>query len=918
MGKSMMFSSMKKYFLLNLVFSISFCCYAYDNNVIVGWNDFIITNGPGTDGAFDSPEGIERVMERWKGRGFTGVYWRVDQSLEGDPSLVYTYDTGIHPGTAEIMFVIRDAVAQFPVSQTAMQKAEAQGLTFWAWCPIVYSRGAPVSGTGIWFPWGHQDSYMVNHPEAILTDRTGTKKRWMLSEFGYTEARTSKIAEFEYYANQFGFKNFIACLRTEDGQNQDFPNDADEFGFNQIIVDQMQAVYGVNILTDPRFDVLSTTFNRSDPMVENWRVLRGNYLTEFYRELRQSMNTIDPNIKISVQIPGGDYVGPSIGNIKLDWRKWINEGLVNELVIPIQLEGTVDVNSNAKGYLTNAYYGVGVYPVSTFRSFINASPNPNIKLIYGGGPYFNFTTPPAGTDGWRTDGSTDLYYLGWYQRWQQWKADIQEFGYIKYIEQDFDGFTVNSKGMSGGLGESRYNPTKRKCEGLWYEFGDGSDNKPVIQNDVYNGLSGNAVKITRDSDGVSGILLGRHYGRPDRSKMFYTVDNSIFNGKCTYEFSLYRKDSASALSAYLQYDVVYNYNVGIFIGSGVEGTVSFANNGALVATSKKLGVGTWQKFIIEVNLENSTYSVFMGAEKESSICRDVPYLMASNTFNQIYFNPQGSHGTVMYLDDVSLKWYPAKLFGDDGITQFLVDSFDSHAVDSSIHNSLPGKGSALWTVSPQTFNSSYFIENDLSFGNGFKCLAVKKSIVTSAVNSGAASTIPLNVNSVVSAQWDMWLSPDGGSSVALKKVGTSSTIAAVKAESGKWYYYENGSYVESGQNYDTTNKIWYHVQIWLDGSGKTYKIVLQPLGEKPIVIADNISWNSNAENSDTAFFEISPLGNTNTITYFDNIEVTYGAPDLCGGSGNIKPLADLNNDCSVDFMDIAIIARHWLESGYWR
>ena len=87
-------------------------------------------------------------------------------------------------------------------------------------------------------------------------------------------ARSSKVDEFKFYAQQCGVKNFIACLRTESYQIQPEPNMADQFGFNQPVVDAMLAQYDVNIMTDPRFNCYNSA-NLHDPMVENWRTLRG-------------------------------------------------------------------------------------------------------------------------------------------------------------------------------------------------------------------------------------------------------------------------------------------------------------------------------------------------------------------------------------------------------------------------------------------------------------------------------------------------------------------------------------------------------------------------------------------------------------------------------------------------------------------
>ena len=68
--------------------------YAYLNNAIVSWGDNSFVYGRGTDSAMDTPEGIARLMARWKGRGYTGVYWRTDLSWLDPNQLVY-HPTGM-------------------------------------------------------------------------------------------------------------------------------------------------------------------------------------------------------------------------------------------------------------------------------------------------------------------------------------------------------------------------------------------------------------------------------------------------------------------------------------------------------------------------------------------------------------------------------------------------------------------------------------------------------------------------------------------------------------------------------------------------------------------------------------------------------------------------------------------------------
>ena len=65
-------------------------------------------------------------------------------------------------------------------------------------------------------------------------------------------------------------------MRSEGSQVQQSPDNADQFGFNEPVVHDMKTLFGVDILTDPRFDVNNPKFDPCDPMVENWHKLSGH------------------------------------------------------------------------------------------------------------------------------------------------------------------------------------------------------------------------------------------------------------------------------------------------------------------------------------------------------------------------------------------------------------------------------------------------------------------------------------------------------------------------------------------------------------------------------------------------------------------------------------------------------------------
>ncbi|MBN2456700.1 MAG: S-layer family protein [Sedimentisphaerales bacterium] len=392
-------------------------------NAVISWGDVIITWGADTDAAFDSPEGIENMIKRWKGRGYTGICLRSD-CLKLDDTLTH-WNEGILPTTALIMHVQEDLASQFNILQTASEAAQSNGFEFWAWVPTVYSRGAPAYFEGSTFPWSYEDKAIYDDPDLLTISRDGDKCLYMVSEFAYDDAISTKVDEFEYYAKNYGIKNFIASMRSEAAQCQAPPLKADEFGFNQPVVDDMLTLHDVNILTDFRFDAFDPNFDPCDSMVENWHNLRGTYLTEFFTDLRDGMDNIDPAIRLSTEIQGGHYLGSPMGNIKADWAKWVDDGLIQELIIYFALCGTGEVTEDPnvpyKDYLTSREYKIGILEKSVFRDAIDESNHPDTRLTNGWGQSPFPPAPYNDEDGWRSTSSAmyDAYCLGWYQRWEQ-------------------------------------------------------------------------------------------------------------------------------------------------------------------------------------------------------------------------------------------------------------------------------------------------------------------------------------------------------------------------------------------------------------------------------------------------------------------------------------------------------------------
>ena len=813
------------------------------HRLIIGWDDSVICCGPGTDAGMDSPQAVERMVKRWKARGVHGVYWRVDEAMLPERFMT-RWKTKVSPGMNYLLERVDQKLAEFPVLKTLLAAAEREGIEVWAWYPTIYSNGAPPTGPGFTTAWLYENKFGTDHPEVLSVDRAGNKQ-FMVWEYAYPEARAAKVSEFVQFAKDYGFKRFVACLRTEAAQNQPAPKHADQFGFNAPVVAEMKKRHGIDILTDLRFDYSQPKFDVRDPMLEKWRTLRGESLTQFYRELRQALNAVDPKIQIAVQIPG-DRAGTCLGNWPLDWRTWIDEGLVNELVVPVVLDGYEGYGARAKpedfGYIS------APITVETVRAFVKQSKQPTARVIQAGGPMTGFREPPPGADGWRLDSWPDLWTFNMAERWEQWQRDFAEFGHIKFIEQSFDGFPDKSDGYGGGFGDFCHRPDLRSAPGYWEVLGDGSDARPIAQSTVRRGEKGRAMKMTREAGGTAN-LSARHHSRHDRSLFPFPGDTAISSGSCEFSFWMFRPDAKSGAVAYLQYDIdtANRFDVGLYISEGDASTIYFRNAGQNVASKATFPIGEWQRLLINVDLEHNTYSAEIAADGQAArpICRDVKYNSKHNAFNMVEFSPQGSTGSVFFLDDVSLRWKPSVMFHPPSRTVLLTEGFESMKPGEPLDVTAPSKTNARWKIRDGRA-TDIRIDNDISYGREFQSLRFRGQggrveLTAPALKSLANDRLLFDVDLFLRSEASyVQLVPTAETNsadevgFAIKNAATDAVLFELRTRFGTWHCGTDGKLTDT--KIPAAFDAWNHLQLMLDSTAGTCQVRLQVIAEAPRIL----------------------------------------------------------------------------------
>ena len=286
------------------------------NLINVSYGDQILI---GTGNAkLDTAQKIRDAMKTWSqtGQGDT-ILWR---TASYENYFLYDHQRDFLP---DYWTTLDQIYGAFDPIAVAREAATQNGQTFLGYTTI-FDHGAPASvqfnGTQD-FPW--QDQATIANPALQVQDLNGDYHYGVL-EFANPDARQLAVDRLKFFADGWDMDGVYIDTRTHSVPALH----ADQFGFSPEVASEYQSRYGIDILTDPRFDYTSPSYNPTAQILEDWRRLRGEYLVQFYREARAAM----PDKIIYTSIPRGEYLGDPYGNLYVDWQSLVTEGLIDGLV----------------------------------------------------------------------------------------------------------------------------------------------------------------------------------------------------------------------------------------------------------------------------------------------------------------------------------------------------------------------------------------------------------------------------------------------------------------------------------------------------------------------------------------------------------------------------------------------------------
>jgi len=318
--------------------------------VSVSWGDHLIF-GEG-DGRLDSPEALEHRMAYWREElRASKIHWRITRAhFKGRYHTARGYPRTIKNRVKSI---------QWKPLQVVPHLAHKFGMKAYLYVSL-FDEGRPLPPKKVRMVSYHnamhgqhiswQSHFSRRNPEFAVKDRTGQKCQWGVLCPAYPEVRVHFRRCFEQLLKGGDFDGLFVCLRSQ-SRPADF---GDEFGFNEPVRREFLARYGRDIC-------------KQDFDLQCWRDLLGGYLTRFLSELRKTLRP--KGLCLAVGVARGDVLGPPLGNTTLQWRDWVANGTVDDLIIDQDSSRCPSMwhdlwpMHRGYGYLQNYVDGYGMRPL---------------------------------------------------------------------------------------------------------------------------------------------------------------------------------------------------------------------------------------------------------------------------------------------------------------------------------------------------------------------------------------------------------------------------------------------------------------------------------------------------------------------------------------------------------------------------
>src|SRR5437588_255905 len=272
----------------------------------------------------DSPATVQAIFEFLSDNfGLKRIYWRGEQDRMLLRNCRFRPESPVY--YEHFVKWLGHLDNELKLNDIAVASAHRRGMEIYIFDGrLDLGATADTSGDGL-YPYVREDRLRIEHPEWVPLDRWGERIAPGPIEYCYPEARKALISRYLHHVTEYGYDGIFFYTYVENCGARYL----DEYGFNELIVAEYERRYGIDIRKHP--------FNK-----EAWYRLRGEYMTQFIRELHTALAAKGTKLSMAIYAPtpnypepwdGGKVDIPQDGNVYLDWEAWVAEGLVDELFV---------------------------------------------------------------------------------------------------------------------------------------------------------------------------------------------------------------------------------------------------------------------------------------------------------------------------------------------------------------------------------------------------------------------------------------------------------------------------------------------------------------------------------------------------------------------------------------------------------
>lgn len=205
----------------------------------------------------------------------------------------------------------------------ALDEARRHGMSCWAWLTPLDDAGpieSPVIEDHREFAGKFQSAFSREHPEYQLLSRDGSDCLWGVYCFGHPEVRAYFRSHLAEVAAR-GPDGVFLSNRTHSNLDA---HKRREYGFNAPLIEAYRQRHGADPTEASAFDL------------ERFSRILGEFYTEFLRESGQIVRDAGSRIAAAASWTRQGRIASRLGSLDrsfFDWMTWVDEGIVDELVI---------------------------------------------------------------------------------------------------------------------------------------------------------------------------------------------------------------------------------------------------------------------------------------------------------------------------------------------------------------------------------------------------------------------------------------------------------------------------------------------------------------------------------------------------------------------------------------------------------